>query len=437
MPTSSPDENTRLTLPKRTTPTWEVELLLSGATVFALVQLATWVPGWASYISPRLDDFWRQVAGLSMIYLMCGVVVLTVAFVLHLLLRAYWVALVGMDSVFPGGLKPEKLRDGPIMRDWIMDRWKPMAAQVEQADNRATIVFGLGIGLARMMVTLTIVVSLLMLLALLMAAVTGTAAYASTWILAALGLLLLPWLLAMVVDRVLGHRLPRGHWLRRVVESMLAVYSLTGMGRESSTLVTLYTTSIGDRRGNWIVGGVITAGILVSMSALALFNEELGWGQYGRFPRLEANLPQTVQHLHYASQHETDRSPGHAFIPDMQASGRYLPLVVPFVPLQHERLLEGCPEPKNKPSGYDGRQLRAQATLDCLARGFAVTLDGEPLAQRPEFYSDATRDLRGLVYMIPLAGQSRGRHELVVSLPPQPESDENDAPPIWRIPYWY
>ena len=32
-------------LPRRTTPTWDMELLLSGATVFALVQLATWLPG--------------------------------------------------------------------------------------------------------------------------------------------------------------------------------------------------------------------------------------------------------------------------------------------------------------------------------------------------------------------------------------------------------
>ena len=86
MSTPESDPAARLTLPRRTTPTWEVELLLSGATVFALVQLATWLPGWAGHISPRLSDFWRQVADMSLVYLMCGVVVLTVAFVLHLLL---------------------------------------------------------------------------------------------------------------------------------------------------------------------------------------------------------------------------------------------------------------------------------------------------------------------------------------------------------------
>ncbi|GAB2653469.1 hypothetical protein [Arenimonas aestuarii] len=439
MSTPDTDPSARLTLPRRTTPTWEVELLLSGATVFTLVQLATWLPGWVSHISPRLSDFWRGVADMTLVYLMCGVVVLSVAFVLHLLLRAYWVALVGMDSVFPGGLKPEKLRDGPITRDWIMGRWKPMPTQIEQADNQATIVFGLGIGLARMMGTITVVASLLMLVVLLLAAATGTAEHAERWVLAALGVLMLPWLVVVWVDRQFGDRLPRGHWLRRVMESILALYSRGGVGRESATLVTLYTTSVGDRRGNWIVGCITTAAILASMAALAMLKDDLGWGQYGRFPLLEANQAQSVSHVHYASLHEPAQSPRLPYIPDPQAQGRYLPLVLPFVPQLHEQMLDACPESKDLPRGYAGRQQRSQATLACLATGFAVTLDGQPLALAPELYSDATRDLRGLVYMIPLAGQSRGRHELVVALEAQPDPtpDDRKPPPVWRIPYWY
>lgn len=439
MSSNETDQSSRLTLPRRTTPTWEVELLLSGATVFALVQLATWLPGWASHISPRLSDFWRQVADLTLVYLMCGVVVLTVAFVLHLLLRAYWVALVGMDSVFPGGLNPEKMREGPIIRAWTMDRWKPMPVQIERADNQATIVFGLGIGLARMMVTITVVGSLLMLLVLVVAAVTGTAEHAGRWVSATLVLLMLPWLLVIGIDRHFGNRLPKGHGLRRSMEAILSVYSRAGVGRESSTLVTLYTTSVGDRRGNWIVGGLIAAATLASIMAVAVLKDDLGWGQYGRFPLLEANQANSLRHVHYASLHEPAQSPHLPYIPDLQVQGRYLPLVVPFVPQLHQQMLDACPEPKDVPPGFAGRQQRSQATLACIAEGFAVTLDGQPLAQAPELYSDATRDLRGLVYMIPLAGQSRGRHELVVALHPQPEPkpDNYDAPPVWRIPYWY
>ena len=42
--------------------------------------------------------------------------VLAVTFALHLLLRAQWIALVGMDSVYPQGVRLDKLRMGPIQR---------------------------------------------------------------------------------------------------------------------------------------------------------------------------------------------------------------------------------------------------------------------------------------------------------------------------------
>jgi hypothetical protein len=74
-----------------------------------------------------------------------------------------------------------------------------------------------------------------------------------------------------------------------------------------------------------------------------------------------------------------------------------------------------------------------------------VTLDGSALAQAPELYGDATRDLRGLLYMIPLQGLARGRHELVVTLdedqtrPARPgeHARAEREPTTWTIPFWY
>lgn len=441
----------RLTLPKRTTPTWEVELLLSGATVFTLVQLARALPEWGAYLLPRLSVLWFQVANLSIVYLLCGVIVLAVAFVLHLLLRAYWVALVGMDSVFPEGLKAENLRAGPVVRRWVMSRWRGMEAEIEQADNRATIVFGLGIGLARMMVTITVVVTAVMLAALFGAAVTGTTAQASTWILSALALLVVPWFL-LLLDRAFGGRLRPGSLAHRGAEAILRGYSMIGFSRESSPLVTLYTTSVGEKRGNWVVGGIITLATVASILTVGTLDDDLGWGQYGEFPAFEPGGP-GLQYQHYASHHEPGESPRLPFLPGLQAKGRYLPLVLPYVPRLHGFLLEQCDVPRDRPGRDEPgarrkqRVARAEARGRCLAAGTTVTLDGQPLAQAPELYGDATRDLRGLLYMIPLQGLSRGRHELVVTLAVDAArarrgrsgdgDDEDEAPTAWTIPFWY
>lgn len=423
--------------PGRTTPTWEIELLLSGATVFALVQLAGSLPEWGGYLLPRLSALWQQVVGLGLVYFQTGVIVLCVAFVLHLMLRAYWVALVGMDSVYPGGLKPKRLRGGPIGREWVLQGWLPMSEQIERADNNASVVFGLGIGLARVMVYVTFLGTFSLLFGLGLAAAVGQAEHAGTWMTVLMMLVFVPYMLALAVDRFLGHRLTPGGWVWRAIRGVHAAISAMGFGRESSPLVTIYTTNVGEDRGNWIVFGLVGLAAVASFLTLDMLSDDLGPGAYGDFPTISVEAASTIGHLHYASQHEPGESPRSPFLPDMQARGRYLPLVVPYLPVRHRHLLRNCEAGDPDTGDQDTKPADAAALLGCLAGGFQVTLDGEPLAVSPELYSDARRDLRGLLYMIPLAGQSRGRHELVIILTPDVAPAEGEPPPTWRIPYWH
>lgn len=46
-------------LPKHTTPTWEVELLISGVAVFAMLQLPGWLNDRLMFLLPRFEDSWR------------------------------------------------------------------------------------------------------------------------------------------------------------------------------------------------------------------------------------------------------------------------------------------------------------------------------------------------------------------------------------------
>jgi hypothetical protein len=91
-------------LPAKTTPTWEMELLVSGATIVGLLQLPD-----------LLDRLYFRVINLSpqayyavltplWVYTKVTVATLVLTFLTHICLRGYWVALVGMASVYPGGI---------------------------------------------------------------------------------------------------------------------------------------------------------------------------------------------------------------------------------------------------------------------------------------------------------------------------------------------
>ena len=104
VPAPPPD---RESLPARTTPTWEMELLISGATVFGLLQL----PGLADRLLFHVHNSSAEpVAAFVLplwIYVKSALLTLAATFVVHLALRGYWIALVGLSSVYPDGIRWE------------------------------------------------------------------------------------------------------------------------------------------------------------------------------------------------------------------------------------------------------------------------------------------------------------------------------------------
>src|SRR5690242_2190374 len=139
-------------LPKHTTPTWEVELLISGVAVFAMLQLPELLDRAILEWQPRLVDRWGKLLWIVYIYAKSAALILAVTFVIHLLLRARWIALVGMLSIYPKGVDWSKLRLGPHAREIEGKRMGRMDEAIDRADNRATMVFALGVVLASILV---------------------------------------------------------------------------------------------------------------------------------------------------------------------------------------------------------------------------------------------------------------------------------------------
>lgn len=103
-------------LPSDTTPTWEMELLVSGATTIGLLQLPGLLDKAYFSILNRSSEDVADLLQFLWLYSKISLITLIVTFVLHLCLRGYWVALVGMNSVYPGGVRWQNLRLGPIAR---------------------------------------------------------------------------------------------------------------------------------------------------------------------------------------------------------------------------------------------------------------------------------------------------------------------------------
>jgi hypothetical protein len=349
--------------------------------------------------------------------------------VLHLFLRGYWVALVGLHSVYPDGIRWERLKLGPRYDEASRAAVGGIPDRIEIADNRATRVFAVGFGLAMAMLIPIAVVALLL-------AVTYCAewldmdvriAQAIFWIV--LGLQFAPLLLAVAIDRHLGARFvadrPAARWLRR----LFGFYLRLGFGRAGNPLLAVYTSQLGRARAALVMTGLMVPGMLLAVASLIGSRVDLAGVSFPGLPSARSESASRLDPARYDSLRGDASLDLQPYIADPVASGPYLRLFVPYQPRRHNAALRrSCPDALAAVRGGD-----AEPALACLARLHALQIDGKTLDVAFLASSDPRTHQRGMLAMIPVAGLAEGRHDLVLRAAPR--TDATPAPLV-HIPFW-
>ena len=417
-------------IPHDTTPTWEMELLLSGATVFGLLQLPRQLDLHLFDILGRLPEDLGAFALIAWAYSKTAVLVVIATFLLHLVLRGFWIALVGLDSVYPGGIRWERLKMGALQRRAAEEMSPAMVDRIERADNRASRVFGVGVGLALLvLVPLGVVLAGLLCYAIARGIGADHARSVSIFF-AASGLILGPFALLHGFDRLFGARLSPDGAPARTLRAAFRGYTRLGFGRAANPLVALFQ-SHQPRAGflTFAVFAVITGGVMAQFIAL-----QEGWslGDFAGLPNDEPGTADTILPEHYASMRAAEPvAAPRPFIQDRVAKGPYVELFVPYRARTHAAALRAaCPAAVREAEA--GKSARP--ALDCLAGILDVRLDGEPVSVRLDATEDRVSGQRGVVAMIPVASLAPGRHELTVRAPALPKA--KPPPRLYRIPFW-
>ncbi len=406
---NEPESNTPL--PNRTTPTWEVELLISGVAVFAMLQLPGWLDGVLMALEPRVNGDWRMVVMMSYVYAKSAAVVLAATFVIHLMLRAMWIALVGMQSVYPEGIRFDKLNMGPIQSEVERERASTMEETVERADNRASVAFAVGVLIASTLAVICVVFCGGMALLNLVAAGLGWRINVMYLFAAIFAALFLPVLAAMLLDRQFGARLPADGLAHRAIRAALRIGSRLGMGVSKSPILSILSSNGGQRQAMLLFNGAVVLAMATATSSLVGLQRPEWIGNYGLFPSSDALEVETDA---YDDQRDPLKARAQPYIPGMVVRGPYLKLVVPYVPRRVEAPMRQCAVDS---SATD--EARAAALLVCLGRLHAVSLDGRPLADlRYEASNDPRTDRPALLAMIDVRDLPPGRHELRIARPP-------------------
>jgi len=388
-----------LQLPKRTTPTWEVELLISGATAFGLIQLLGTSDDWFLRLQLWLNNApMLMILNPLQIYVRIALICLTIAILVHLLVRAYWVALIGLHSVYRGPPDISKITAGPYSRRAIEADTQDVPAQIEKADNLATQIFGYGIGMALMM----LIPSALVLLTLGAAQLLDLFLPSQKAVNIALLTLALPvflmFIIPSILDQYFGKHIQEQSLLGRSLSKFFLSLRRYSFGVGNNVIVVYMMSRAGSYRGAVI--GSIVSGFLLSIIAVV------------GMPRLQsmqdsADLSKDWEASDYASERGNDLIYARrAYISAPQVSGDYLEVSVPI--------------PNKSPSGgFDScsKDADAKTFTQCLKRDLVLRINNSAvnaswLVVKPRSGQPAT--LRTLLDVRELP---RGAHQLRIEYP--------------------
>lgn len=124
--------------------TYEMELLISGAVVFGLIHLPPIIERISISFLAGLEGNLRLMGVLGQVYLQLVLYGLIAVFVLHLAMRGFWIGLLGLESVFPEGIRWDRLKLGPAMIKRYRAGIGSLAATIEKVDDLCSLIFSFG-----------------------------------------------------------------------------------------------------------------------------------------------------------------------------------------------------------------------------------------------------------------------------------------------------
>jgi hypothetical protein len=432
----APGDRPALDLPRDTTPTWEIELLVSGAVLFGLFQIPPALYALWDRWEPHLATLGRVTGTTALLIGTTSVYGLIGCFVAHLALRAYWVALVGAHSVFPGGVRWERQREfGPIQARLAQRSTRPLPEFIARADNTASLVFAAGFVCAASV--LSVVVVLGAMLAFLGAMMQLLPERAALYVgLGVGGLFAAGMMIAVVVDYRFGARLaPDGRVARALMLLMRPSVSAVPAGVRSLSGVLMSNVP---KRVAYAAMAVAVGGAYgVGLANMPDHRDAIpGAGNYRYFDG--AASTRGVNAHHYDALRGADGDPSVPSIQSEVVRDPYLRLFVPYRPARHNAALAAaCPGLRRADADAADAlaDSDADAILACAARVHRPALDGRPISRASfRFYQDPTANRRGFVMMVPLDGVPAGEHRVTVWPVPAPGREPPRVP--FTIPFW-
>jgi hypothetical protein len=410
------------------TKTYDIELLISGALVFGLWSAPGEMDRLFDHWGPRLDGI--ASAALTYLYLYGQMIVYSMlaTFVTHLLLRGYWIALLGLESVWSEGWQWDRLNIGPFSKAHVERRVTSLSAAINRADDRASVIFAAGAMLVTVSLYSLMIVVIAIAVGLLLSTVTGIPGPTAFFYVVAAAFV--PMTIIPLLDKKLGRRIDRDSTTGRAISRLIDLFLLLSPLRWTAPMQFVFQSRIGERKVSIAMG--VAAGVLGTALVVGMLfrNGQLridGWHYFNPQPSAASVLPR------YYRDSGVPRDGRWPTIDSDVINAPLIRLYLPYRPRRHNPMIaSACPD--LAAAIAQGTTTDNAAAAGCVGNLYKVWLDDSTVTTTYTFTRDAASDFVGVLAYLPTAGLQPGSHQLTIDAP---GNDLVGARELIKIPFYF
>ncbi len=405
---------------------WQLELLISGFAIFLLLQ----APNIADHFARHVHSFgfWLRFTILPLIVLFRdGSLVLAFCLVTHVALRGVWVALIGLYSTFPNGVRTKNLG----FSNYYMEKWSRNPhdgkTMIQRLDDIGSSIFATSFLVVGNLVSFCSFYCCIVLASLILDTgtgwikISGSFLFFSLLALAVLGL----------INTLTGGAFRRHERISRIyypIDKLIGWVSLSFVYRPVYEVLATNTS-----KGRVLGLTLLILGVIVGLET-----------------RLNTITTAGERYYAYYDDSRPDNlfSPGYT-IPTAIVTGDALPLFIAFDARTITDAQTNCPDATPDRwaglkffgnllalGGREFQWLEQQKFFTCAAKQYELLLDGKPI-ETPAFHYDLRNENKmarhGFSAFIPLPDGVYGRMVLTVK---RRTSSEESSRFAASIPFW-
>ncbi len=424
---------------------WEPELLISGVAIYLTL-------GLPDFLSYAFDYYVYHIVSeadgieYSFVNLIYGVLYavsygLILTFVVHFALRAFWVGLVGLFSVFPQDIQYDQLKKfSNYYRQEAKQRLGSLEGFITRLDKTCSILFSLCSLFVVMLLGITFIYLLFYILTALSKLVFSPEVFAENeaWFFFTFGLVFILFGLAVTIlgnKRFHQHeRLARLHFRLSWGFSNF-VFPFTF--RPLMYIMFTFYSHISRRKIN-VVGAIIGISFYIFLF-YGMLRKRAPQRVFDTRSYYTAGSPyHIIEPAHYDNLRETAQSRSGVSIQSDVIKDSYLRLFISYPKRLDQNFKDFCKEAEipDSLSKYRKRELTDQQRLACVQDYYQILIN-DSLYQGQEFifHRDAHGFEEGFLSYIPAERFKSGKNVLTIKSA-QPDPDDQRGY-LYVIPFWY